>query len=86
MPAKTMSNVRRAPRDKAGSTSAARVRRFRAKQRAAGFKLVQMWVPDTSDPALVADIRRQCLSLRNDPQEQRILAEIESTADLRGWK
>jgi hypothetical protein len=66
--------------------SAARVRKHRAKMRRAGMRLMQMWVPDTSDPAVVAEIRRQCLLVRDHPEEERILAEIEAVADLDGWK
>ena len=76
----------RSAHGKARSSGAARVQRFRDKQRAAGMRLMQMWVPDTSDPAVVAEIRRQCLLIREHPEEERILAEIEAVADLDGWK
>ena len=35
------------------------VRKHRAAMRAAGFKLVQMWVPDTKSPKFIAEARRQ---------------------------
>jgi hypothetical protein len=50
------------------------------------MRLVQMWLPDTRDPAVVAEIRRQCLLLRDDPQEEQILNEMLSVADFSGWK
>ena len=68
------------------SDGAARVRRYRDKQRASGLRLVQMWLPDTSDPRFIADVRRQCRILRNDPQEEQVLNEMLSVADLSGWK
>jgi hypothetical protein len=71
---------------RARSPGAARVQRYRNKQRASGMRLFQMWLPDTSDPAFIAEIRRQCLSLRNDPQEKQILEEIEALTDFESWK
>jgi hypothetical protein len=68
------------------SNGAARVRRYRDKQRAAGLRPVQMWLPDTSDPAVVAEIRRQCRLVRDHPQEKQILAEIEAATDFEGWR
>lgn len=63
-----------------------RARKHREKLRSQGLRPVQMWVLDTRDPAVVAEIKRQCELLRNDPQEKQILEEIGAIADLRGWK
>lgn len=38
---------------------AERVQKYRANQRAAGLRLVQIWVPDTRLPGFVAECRRQ---------------------------
>jgi hypothetical protein len=65
---------------------AKRVRKHREKMKAAGLKPVTIWVPDVNAPGYQDEIRRQCKSLQNDPQEQQILAEIEAGADLSGWK
>jgi hypothetical protein len=65
---------------------AKRVRKHREKMRAAGLKPVTIWVPDVNAPGYREEIRRQCKSLRNDPQEAQILAEIGAGADLSGWK
>jgi Protein of unknown function (DUF3018) len=69
----------------AGS-STKRVQKYRAKMKAAGLKRVTIWVPDVNAPGYREEIRRQCAILKNDPQEQQILAEIEKWADTEGWK
>jgi hypothetical protein len=68
------------------SDGAKRVRKHREKMKAAGLKPVTIWVPDVNAPGYREEIRRQCRSLQNDPQEAQILAEIEAGADLSGWK
>ncbi|MDB5620024.1 antitoxin MazE family protein [Tardiphaga sp.] len=65
---------------------AGRVRKHRDKMKAAGLKPVTIWVPDLNAPGYREEIRRQCLILKNDPQEPRILAEIEQWFDHEGWK
>jgi hypothetical protein len=65
---------------------AKRVRKHREKMKAAGLKPVTIWVPDTDAPGYREDIRKQCQVLNNDPQEQRILAEIEQWFDPEGWQ
>lgn len=67
------------------SSSADRVRRHRESLRAAGFRPVQLWVPDTRDPVFIEECRRQSRSLRGDRQEDEILAWLESAADRDGW-
>ena len=68
------------------TNGAERVRKHREKMKAAGLKPVTIWVPDVNAPGYREEIRRQCLLLNNDPQEQRILAEIEHWFDPEGWK
>lgn len=64
---------------------AARVRKHRAKMKAAGLKPVTIWVPDVNSPEFKNDIKQQCEILKNDPHEKEILAEIEQWADHEGW-
>jgi len=40
-------------------TIATRVQKHRAKLRAQGLRPVQLWVPNTKDPAFIAECRRQ---------------------------
>lgn len=65
--------------------SVERVRRHREVMRAAGLRPVQVWVPDTRDPAFVAECKRQSLMLRDDPQEAEIFAMLDEIADRSGW-
>lgn len=69
---------------------AAKVRRNmrtnRAKLRAQGLRPVTLWVPDTRSEEFKAEIRRQSLLLRDDPQEKEILDWIAEVADTDGWK
>jgi hypothetical protein len=69
----------------AGS-STKRVQKYRAKMKTAGLKRMTLWVPDVNAPGYREEIRRQCKLLKDDPQEQQILAEIEQWADTEGWK
>ena len=68
------------------SDGASRVRKHREKMKAAGLKPVTIWVPDVDAPGYQEEIRRQCLILKNDPQEQQILEEIEQVFNAEGWK
>jgi len=50
-----------------------RVRGYRTRQRAAGLRLVQLWVPDTRSRRFAAECRRQSLLLKDDPAEAEAL-------------
>ena len=49
------------------------MKRYRARKRAAGMKLIQLWVPDTSSPAFRRRLNRQMERLRNHPSEMELL-------------
>jgi hypothetical protein len=53
--------------------------------RAAGFRLVQLWVPDTRAPRFPAECRRQSRLASRRPHESEILDEIEALHDDEGW-
>lgn len=63
-----------------------RVQKHRAGLRQAGLRPVQIWVPDTRRAGFAAECRRQCLLLRNDPQEDDVLSFLEAAADRDGWQ
>jgi len=64
-------------------SNAERARRHRERMRAQGLRPIQLWVPDTRDPAVIAEIRRQSLALRGTPGEEEIMDFIEAIqADL----
>jgi len=62
-----------------------RVRKHRESLRARGLRPIQIWVPDTRRPGFAEEARRQCLALRNDPQEKEALDFIEREMDYSGW-
>jgi Protein of unknown function (DUF3018) len=52
---------------------------YRARLRAAGFRQVQLWLPDTKSPAFAAKVRRQCRAIAaDDPAGREMDAWIES--------
>ncbi|MEI6285218.1 MAG: antitoxin MazE family protein [Bacillota bacterium] len=67
-------------------TTTARVQRHRDKLRAAGLRPIQLWVPDTKNPAFIEECRRQSRLLKNDPQEKEVTEWIESAFDDAGWE
>lgn len=74
-----------AVRNQARSAGADRVRRHRAKQRAAGFRLVQMWLPDTTDAKFIAQARRDCALINASADSHRVMEEMLSVSDFSGW-
>src|SRR3546814_15234856 len=46
-----------------------KVDRHRQRMRAAGFRPVQFWVPDTRGADFAERVRQQCLKLKGDPAE-----------------
>jgi hypothetical protein len=53
-----------------------RMKEHRTRQRAAGLRLIQLWVPDTRSPRFAAECRRQCRLLRGDDAEAEALQFI----------
>ena len=68
------------------ASSAERVKQHRAGLRRAGLRPVQLWVPDTRKAKFKTECRKQCESLRDDPQERDILHWIEQVSDQEGWR
>jgi hypothetical protein len=67
-------------------SSAMRVKKHRNALRAAGFRPIQIWVPDTRKRGFKKKCRRQSLLIKNDDQERKILEWIESVSDDKGWE
>jgi len=57
-----------------------RMKNYRVRQRKAGLRLVQLWVPDTRSPVFAAECRRQSALLRGDPAEAEALEFIGQAA------
>src|SRR3546814_11109287 len=64
-----------------------KVDRHRQRMRAAGFRPVQFWVPDTRGADFAERVRQQCLKLNGDPAELGALRFIEeAAATVAGWQ
>ena len=61
-----------------------KVARHRERMRAAGLRPVQFWVPDTRSPEFTAQVRKQCQSLKGDPEVLRFTEEAASHVE--GWE
>ncbi|MES2562185.1 MAG: antitoxin MazE family protein [Pseudomonadota bacterium] len=55
-----------------------RMKGYRVRQRAAGLRLIQLWVPDTRSSQFAAECRRQSRLMRSDPAETEALELIAS--------
>jgi hypothetical protein len=64
---------RRATREK--------VKSYRARMRAKGLRLVQIWVPDTRSPRFLAEARRQGRAVANSALENEDQAFIDAVSD-----
>ena len=62
-----------------------RVQKHRDAMRAAGFRPVQIWVPDVRRQGFAAECRRQSLLLQGDAAEADTLQWIEAVTDTAGW-
>src|SRR3546814_13529378 len=64
-----------------------KVDRHRQRMRAAGFRPVQFWVPDTRGADLAERVRQHCLTLKGDPAELAALRFVEeAAAQVAGWQ
>ena len=62
-------------------TGAQRTARYRAAKRAQGFKLRQFWLPDLSNPEVLARIQREAEEINRRDRESGVMAEIEALGD-----
>jgi hypothetical protein len=60
----------------------AKVSAHRARMRAQGMRLLQIWVPDTRSPEFAREARRQSRAVARSPQEKDDIAFVES---LSSW-
>ena len=72
-------------RGAAGTQDPDKFRRYRARQKAKGMKLLRIWVPDPDAPGFAEEARRQAALLRGDPHEAEVLEWIEQVADTTDW-
>ncbi len=66
-----------------GKTS---VERYRQRMRRAGYRLVQLWVPDTRARGFATECKRQSrVATKKSQLESDIEQFIESSSDTEGW-
>jgi hypothetical protein len=72
-----------AKRRKAAKPKSSRdkVRAYRARMRARGLRLVQMWLPDRNSPEFIAEAHRQSLAAAQSPTEAEDQAFIDAITD-----
>ena len=62
------------------------VQRYRERMRHAGFRLVQLWLPDTRAQGFAQECRRQSrAATRNKRAENDVLTWIGANEDADGW-
>jgi hypothetical protein len=62
------------------------VQRYRQRMRQAGFRLVQLWVPDTRARGFAEECRQQSrAAAKNKRVESDVLTWIEAQEDAEGW-
>ncbi len=62
-----------------------RQRRYRARLRAQGLRPVELWLPDTRQPAFIEACRRQSRLISDTERRQRDENFWEAAADLDDW-
>ena len=64
-----------------------RVQKYRQSMREAGFRPVQIWVPDTRRTDFARECERQSLLIAQAEQDKSELDDwIDAAADVEGWK
>lgn len=66
----------------AASSSRDKVRNYRARMRAKGMKLVQVWVPDVNSPEFKAQARRESRAMALSPTEAEDQAFVDSISEF----
>src|SRR5664279_4160168 len=89
--ARTAAQAKKAPPIKARNKArnkkgTAAVARYRERMKRQGFRLLQIWVPDTRAPGFAAEYARQAalLSKNDDPNLEAWLEQ--NAADVQGWE
>ena len=72
-------------KQEAPNSTATRVRKHRAKMKAAGLKPVTIWGPDWDSPEMKEQIARDIAAINASADEKVILEEL-SHIEIEGWK
>ena len=73
-----------ATRPSRNRSSRERVQNHRDRMRERGFRLLQIWVPDTRTPEFAEEARRQSLAVANSRHEREDQAFVDAISD-RDW-
>ena len=82
-PVKTSRSKTPTAKRSVSKSSRDKVQAYRDRMRAKGFRLYQMWLPDTRTPEFAAEARRQCQLVNNSPFAAEDQAWVDSMID---WK
>jgi hypothetical protein len=78
---KTKPKAPRAAKPARARSSREKVREHRKRMRAKGYRLVQMWLPDTRTPEFAAEAHRQSLRANASPFAAEDQAWVDSISD-----
>ncbi|MGC1777363.1 MAG: antitoxin MazE family protein [Xanthobacteraceae bacterium] len=81
MPAKAALRKTKRKVTAVAKSSRGKVSAYRARMRAKGYRLVQMWLPDTRTPEFAAEARRQSLLANAAPLAAEDQAWVDSLSD-----
>jgi hypothetical protein len=70
-----------APTPSRRKAAAKKIRNYRSRLRARELRPVQIWLPDTRDPAFAAEMRRQSLLVSGPDSDTEALDIVEAFAD-----
>jgi len=62
-------------------SSREKVRSYRKRMRAKGYRLIQLWLPDTRTPEFAAEAHRQSMLANNSPSATEDQAWVDSISD-----
>ena len=65
------------------ASSRDKVRSHRARLRAKGLRLIQIWVPDTRSPEFAAEAHRQSLVVANSPHAKEDQAFVDAISEIK---
>jgi len=65
------------------ASSRDKVRSHRARLRAKGFRLIQIWVPDTRSPEFAAEAHRQSLAVANSPHAKEDQDFVDAISEIK---
>ena len=75
--------VSNSKKQSSGSSSSAKVTAYRARLRAQGLRPIQIWVPDTRQPAFLAEAARQSALISHSPLAGDDQAFVDAISELK---